>query len=248
MAEPTYESWQIGYPNSSFDSDGLISGINFNFTWGTYVQFDDDDNIYTSEKSLKQESGESRETSYATFGESLQDVAEKGTYDDDEIPPEWTVDPNLDTDVLLDSNLSGISPLRVVAIDPDGQEEEYFVVDWAYGDTSRPSFYAEGVEGRDRDAVYYDVEYNGDEEAAIEDLFRRGADFSANHASLISSIVTASATTVPTFNFKKLKRKKIDYTELTMFEELESGTIADTTVAPTTTTSAETSTTTTSGY
>ena len=256
MAEPTYESWKIGYPNSSFDSDGLISGINFNFTWGTYVQFDDDDNIYTSEKSLAQESGEKRETSYATFGESLQDIGKEGyvisdtsTYDDDDTPPEWTADPNLDTGVLLDSNLRGISPLKIVAIDIDGQEEEYFVVDWAYGDTSRPSFYAEGVEGRDREAVYYDIEYNGDEEAAIKDLFHHDyEDFAPNHASLISSLVGVTAAAERSISFKKFKRKKLDCTAITMFKEPESGVIADATVATATATAGAAPTTTTTGY
>jgi len=250
----SYEAWTIGYPNPDFDADGLISGINLNFTFGIYALFDDDGNLYTFDAGF----GESRvepdevdETRTITgFGEDLALTLE----DVFEALEEGEMDVTLDTNVLFDDSLAGITPLKIALIDDAGDTEGYFIVDWSYGDTSRPSFTYDTSLSTESDSpvdvMIYDVTYNGDK-GALKDTFQHtSAAFTSAYENIIVDVI--ATTDEPYFNFKKLKRKKINCIELGMFEQSESGTIADTTMTTTTTTSGAdtttTTTTTTSGY
>ena len=114
-----YEYWKIGYLTSTIDSNGLVLDNNFNLNYGTYIYLDADGNIYDA----------------ATFKGNV------ATRDDVtiEVDPD-AVDSNIDTSILTDEELSGISSFKIEETLLSHTESEYFIVGWAYGSTARPEF------------------------------------------------------------------------------------------------------------
>jgi len=225
MAE--YENWAIGYMMPTLDSDGsgLIESNKMNLEFGTYLQFDGDGNIYDA-ATLKN-------VFDPVTGEAID-----GAFESDVTEFLEEIDPNLDESILTDLDLSGITPLKISQILDGGTVDEYFVVDWSYGDTARPSFtfYWTGTSSGNQ---YYFVSYNGDK-APIKDKFQvKGGAISEGHENLISDMITTMIGGIPdvsepTFNFKKVKKRKINFEDLSVFGQTESDATAD--IATTTTT------------
>ena len=112
---PLFEYWKIGYLTSTIDSNGLVLDNNFNLNYGTYIYLDADGNIYDA----------------ATFKGNV------ATRDDVtiEVDPD-AVDSNLDTSILTDEELSGISSFKIEETLLSHAEGEYFIVEWTYGSTA----------------------------------------------------------------------------------------------------------------
>jgi len=225
-ASPLYEYWNIGYLTAdSFDSNGLVNENNFNLNYGTYIVLDADGNIYDAA------------TFKGNVGTPAATAAEAGIS---------SIDSNLDASMLTDEELSGISSFEIREILRDDTDDDYFIVSWAYGDTARPEFSLGDPKTAHAESTIYDVSYNGDKKP-IKDTYKLASKsgingFKEGYENLVSDIInsvidTTPSTTDPIFSFKKLRRKKIDCTELTIFKELESGTVTATTVATTVTTS-----------
>ena len=224
---PLFEYWKIGYLTSTTDSNGLVLDNNFNLNYGTYIYLDADGNIYDA----------------ATFKGNV------ATRDDVtiEVDPD-AVDSNLDTGILTDEELSGISSFRIEETLLSHAEGEYFIVEWAYGSTARPEF--DG--GTRMSPDEYTITYHGDK-GPIKDTYKLTSGITGFNKGLeefvgdmINSVIgTVPSITEPVLNFKKVKKKKISSKDLSTFEQLESG-VAVGTVAATTSTAASTTTTTTS--
>ena len=223
---PLFEYWKIGYLTSTIDSNGLVLDNNFNLNYGTYIYLDADGNIYDA----------------ATFKGNV------ATRDDVtiEVDPD-AVDSNLDTSILTDEELSGISSFKIEETLLSHAEGEYFIVEWTYGSTARPEFAGDRMSGDE-----YTITYHGDK-GPIKDTYKLTSGITGFNKGLeefvsdmINSVIgTVPSITEPVLNFKKVKKKKISSKDLSTFEQLESG-VAVGTVAATTSTAASTTTTTTS--
>jgi len=221
-----YEYWKIGYLTSTVDSNGLVKDNNFTLNYGTYIILVGDGDIYDA-ATFKGNVGTRGETSLESALSSI--------------------DPYLVGSMLTDEELDGISSFQIRQQLLDHTEIEYFIVNWAYGDTYRPGFGQYDMAG-----TQYAITYHGDK-GPIKDAYRltKGiAGFEASLEEFVADIVNSVIGTVPTItepvlNFKKVKKKKISFEDLSTFEQLESG-VAVGTVAATTSTAA--STTTTTGY
>ena len=233
---PLFEYWKIGYLTSTTDSNGLVLDNNFNLNYGTYIYLDADGNIYDA----------------ATFKGNV------ATRDDVtiEVDPD-AVDSNLDTSILTDEELSGISSFKIEETLLSHAESEYFIVGWAYGSTARPEFEYTVISGMAGEAGSvgdeYTITYHADK-GPIKDTYKLTSGITGFNKGLegfvdnmINSVIgTVPSITEPVLNFKKVKKKKISSKDLSTFEQLESG-VAVGTVAATTSTAASTTTTTT-GY
>jgi len=217
---PLYEYWKIGYLTSTIDSNGLVLDNNFNLNYGTYIYLDADGNIYDA----------------ATFKGNV------ATRDDVtiEVDPD-AVDSNIDTSILTDEELSGISSFKIEETLLSHAESEYFIVGWAYGSTARPEFeyaFISGVAGDE-----YTITYHADK-GPIKDTYKLTSGITGFNKGLeefvdnmINSVVgTVPSITEPVLNFKKVKKKKISSKDLSTFKQLESGVAAGTSTAASTTT------------
>lgn len=234
-----YENWAIGYmmPNLDPAGSGLIEGSNndgMNLQFGTYIQFDGaaagDTDIYDA-------------ATIKNVFDPETDQAIDGAFESDVTEYLENNDSNLDESILSDLDLRGITPLKISQTIYDGESEvpevtEYYVVDWSYGETARPSFTYYKT-GESTGNQYYFVSYNGDKKSIQEKFQVKGGALSEGYENLISDVInntvaTLTSTSEPTFNFKKAKKKKINCEDLSVFPP-ETGTAVDITTTTTAT-------------
>jgi|2_EtaG_2_1085320.scaffolds.fasta_scaffold00886_12 hypothetical protein len=263
-----YEIWKIAYAIPITDRAGLVGTDNFNLIFGTYLVLASDGNIYDAatvrEGILNATMLAGATDTYGTTTAMTTTLLATGQ----EVLTEYTADTGLDANILNDSNLSGISPFKIVENDTVlsfGLGGESFIVGWAYGNTTRPSFkysttigqllvnVGGGAQMTNTSEIYSVLD--GGDAAPIQSTFSRSSitNFENNYESLVNDLVSAiikssADLSLPVFNFKKAKRKKISLKKLSIFDSPETGTVTDTAAVSTAvvaSTSATTTTTTT---